>query len=182
MLRDCRPDASRPGLILFTLNRGNVPAVRPIPTDEGDTVESWHLVWREGFLPSFTTDELLQILQALKTDDPRLSQGSTTTPPPLMCVQDWPVECGCLFAYVGAIRHGGFDRNRDDTKNDNPASVGQCEEEFARLCFDADQRLGEPAACRWFLNWFDGEPRDRMRAELAAEIETNLRQRATATA
>ena len=33
------------------------------------------------------------------------------------------------------------------------------------------ERLGEPAACRWFLNWFDDTPRDQMRRELLAEVK-----------
>jgi hypothetical protein len=51
------------------------------------------------------------------------------------------------------------------------------EEYFARLCFEADQRLGEPAVCRWFLNWFDDTPRDVMRRELLAEVERALAER-----
>ncbi len=34
------------------------------------------------------------------SDDPRLTQGSTTTPP-LMCVQDWPVEAACVLGFCG---------------------------------------------------------------------------------
>jgi hypothetical protein len=56
-------------------------------------------------------------------------------------------------------------------------TVGEVEEFFARACFDADQRLGEPAACRWFLNWFDDTPRNRMRHELLEEIELELNKR-----
>ena len=62
--------------------------------------------------------------------------------------------------------------------NDNiEPAVGQVEEHFARCCFEADQRLGEPAACRWFLNWFDDAPRTDMRRELLAEVELALADR-----
>jgi hypothetical protein len=62
-------------------------------------------------------------------------------------------------------------------QGDDLESVGQVEEFFARACFEADHRLGEPAACRWFLNWFDDTPRDQMRRELLAEVELALAQR-----
>ena len=62
------------------------------------------------------------------------------------------------------------------------ATVGQVEEFFAKACYQADQRLGEPAACRWFLNWFDNTPRAEMRRELLAEVELALAVRATAGA
>lgn len=53
----------------------------------------------------------------------------------------------------------------------------QVEEFFARVCFEADQRLGEPAGCRWFLNWFDDTPRDQMRHELLTEVDRTLIER-----
>jgi hypothetical protein len=31
--------------------------------------------------------------------------------------------------------------------------------------------MGEPAAVRWFLNWYDETPRDEMRRKLLAEVE-----------
>jgi hypothetical protein len=40
-----------------------------------------------------------------------------------------------------------------------------------------DQRLGEPAACRWFLNWFDETPRDEMRRLLLPEVQQLLAER-----
>ena len=127
----------------------------------GATMESWRLVWRDGFVPVLSTSGLEALRDALRGDDPRLTQGSTTTPPPLMCVQDWPVEAACALGFCG-------------WQGDELESVGQVEEFFARACFEADQRLGEPAACRWFLNWFDDTPRDEMRRELLAEVEKAL--------
>ncbi|MCE9563842.1 MAG: hypothetical protein K8U57_17505 [Planctomycetes bacterium] len=127
-------------------------------------MESWRLVWREGFAPVVSTTGLESLRAALQSDDPRLTQGSTTTPPPLMCVQDWPVEAACALGFCG-------------WQGDDLETVGQVEEFFARLCFEADQRLGEPAACRWFLNWFDDTPRSEMRRELLAEVERELSER-----
>jgi len=127
-------------------------------------VESWRKVWREGFAPLLSVAELEALRDGLRSDDARLVQGSTTTPPPLMCVQDWPVEAADALAYTGWQGKG-------------LATVGEAEEHFAKLCFEADQRLGEPAACRWFLNWYDDTPRTEMRKELLAEVELVLETR-----
>ena len=127
-------------------------------------MESWRMVWRDGFAPVLSTTGLLSLRDALRVDDPRLVQGATTTPPPLLCVQDWPVEACCALGYCG------WQGDRMDT-------VGEVEEFFAKCCFEADARLGEPAACRWFLNWFDDTPRPDMRRELLAEVELALADR-----
>lgn len=127
-------------------------------------MESWRKVWREGFVPVLPTTGLIALRDALRGDDNRLTQGSTTTPPPLMCVQDWPCEGACALGFCGW--HG-----------DHLETVGQVEEFFAKACYEADARLGEPAACRWFLNWFDDTPRDEMRRDLLAEVELALSDR-----
>jgi hypothetical protein len=127
-------------------------------------MESWRKVWREGFAPVLSTAGLQALRKALASDDGRLTQGATTTPPPLMCVQEWPVEGACALGYCG-------------WQGDGLETVGEVEEFFARSCFEADQRLGEPAACRWFLNWFDDTPRDEMRRELLAEVNLVLAER-----
>lgn len=117
-------------------------------------MESWRKVWRDGFLPQFSPEQRAALKQALETDDPRLLQGATTQPPPLMCVQDWTCEGGCAVSFCAM-----------------PGTVGEVEEFFAAKCFQADQLLGEPAACRWFLNWFDDTPRDKMRRLLLEELQ-----------
>lgn len=124
-------------------------------------MESWRLVWRDGFVPTLSTAGLEALRDALVHDIPQLTQGSTTTPPPLMCVSDWPVEGACALGVCG-------------WRGDNLETVGEVEEFFARACYEADLRLGEPAACRWFLNWFDDTPREEMRSELLREVELAL--------
>jgi hypothetical protein len=128
-------------------------------------MEPWRKVWRDGLVDSLSTKGLIALQDALDHDDARLTQGSTTTPPPLMCVRDWPIEACCA---IGFCAWQGEDRD----------TVGEVEEFFAQACFEADRRLGEQAACRWFLNWFDDTPREVMRAELHDEIELALEQRA----
>lgn len=127
-------------------------------------MESWRTVWREGFAPALSVTGLSALHSALADDDSRLTQGSTTTPPPLMCVQDWPVEAACALGYCG-------------WQGEHLDTVGEVEEYFARCCFEADQRLGEPAACRWFLNWFDDTPRELMIEELLGEVRRELEER-----
>src|SRR5262245_55628396 len=127
-------------------------------------MESWCKVWRDGVEPLLSTEGLEALRQALRNDDPRPVQGATTTPPPLQCVQDWPVESACALGYCGWVGGGR-------------GTGGEVEEFFARMCFEVDQRLGEPAGCRWFLNWFDETPRGQMRVELGQEVERALKLR-----
>jgi hypothetical protein len=130
-------------------------------------MESWRKVWRDGLAPHFSTAGIEALRRALATDDPRLVQGATTVPPPLLCVHDWPVEAACVLGFCG-------------WQGDGLQTVAEVEEYFARLCFEADKAMGEPAACRWFLNWFDDCPRTEARRELLAEVNRNLAQRRSA--
>lgn len=132
------------------------------------TLPAWQHVWRNGFSSSIATAGLVALQAALEADDPRLIQGSTTSPPPLLCVQDWPIEACDPLAF--ALWHAS-----------EMETVGDIHSLWAEACFEADQRLGEPAACRWFLNWADDTPRDVMRRELLAEVERELAIRAEAT-
>jgi hypothetical protein len=127
-------------------------------------MESWRKVWREGLADQISTSGLKALRKALLMDDARLLQGATTSPPPLQCVQDWPVEAACGLGYCG-------------WQGEGRETVAEVEEFFARTCFEADQRLGEPAACRWFLNWFDETPREEMRRLLLPEVDRSLAQR-----
>ena len=127
-------------------------------------MESWKKVWRDGTAPLLSVAHLEALRSALVEDDPRLLQGATTIPPPLHCVQDRPVKAACAFGYCGWI-------------GDGLETVGEVEQFFARMCFDTDQRIGEPAACRWLLNWFDDTPRDEMRQSLLTEVQRTLAQR-----
>jgi hypothetical protein len=129
-------------------------------------MESWRKVWREGLAPLLSVESLEALRGGLVNDDPRLMQGATTTPPPLQCVQDWPVEGACGLGYCG-------------WQGEGLETVAEVEEFFARMCFEVDQRMGEPAACRWFLNWFDETPRDEMRRLLLTEVNRALTERRT---
>lgn len=127
--------------------------------------QAWQKVWREGLSPSISLKGLLALAEALRNNDPRLTQGSTTTPPPLMCVQDWPVEAACALGFCG-------------WQGDGLTTVGEVEEFFAKCCFEADERLGEPAACRWFLNFWDDTPRPECFRLVLQEVDDELAKRA----
>ena len=83
-------------------------------------------------------------------------------------MQDWPVEAACALGFCG-------------WQGDHLDSVADVEEYFARMCFETDQRLGEPAAIRWFLNWFDETPREEMRRQLLGEVNRTLAGRGAAS-
>ena len=100
-------------------------------------MESWRKVWREGLAPMLSTKGLQALKLALVRDDERLTQGATTTPPPMQCVLDWPVEGACVVGYCA-------------WQGDGLETVGEVEEFFAKVCFEADQRpfylgrIGDP--------------------------------------
>ena len=121
----------------------------------------WQHVWRQGIVPLLSEEQLEILQRALRDDDPRLIQGDTTAPPPIQSVKAWPIEGACALTFCG------WQSSQADT-------VEKAHEFFGRLCFEIDQRMGEPAMCRWFLNWFDDTPRPQMRRELLREVELSL--------
>jgi len=160
----------------------------------GDFMTSAEATFKNGFAPHLTTDELTALLTLCETDDPRLTQGSTTTPPPLMCVQDWPCEGGCGLAAVAMFGNRvPLHETTSSPPRGIPAAavvvtpdgrtgyrtVGDVEEFFATRCFDADQTLGEPAAGRWFLNAWDDTPRPEILALVARWCRDILATRTT---
>jgi hypothetical protein len=124
-------------------------------------MENWRRVWREGLVPELAATGLEALRQGLRNDDKELIQGSTTFPPPLQLTQDCQVAGACAVGYAG-------------WKSENLRTVGEVEEFFARACLAADQRLSEPAGCRWFLNWYDETPRAEMRRILLDELNQVL--------
>lgn len=124
-------------------------------------MEAWRKIWREGIAPQLGNGHLQVLRAALLVDDPRLLQGAATSPPPLQCVQDWPVEAACVLGYCG-------------WQGEELKTVAEVETYFAKACFNCDQLMGESAMCRWFLNWFDDTPRPEMRRLLLAEIDATL--------
>ena len=137
-------------------------------------MESWRNAWRQGVAPLLSVAHLEALRTALVEDDPRLLQKATTKPPPLQCVQDWPVEAACLLGYCAVAELGGFGNDAVGVANPNAATVAEVEEFFARMCHAIDEALGEPAACRWLLNHYDDTPREEMRREYLGEVLRSL--------
>jgi hypothetical protein len=147
----------RSSFLLFSAAR-QVPRHR---LSRSSHMESWKKVWCDCVVPLLNVDHLRALETALATDDPRLMQGGTTEPPPLQAVQDWPCEAACALGYCGWI-------------GDGLETVAEVAEFFARMCFEIDRNLGEPAACRWFLNAYDEWSREEMRAALLPEVRAAL--------
>lgn len=122
-------------------------------------------VWRTGFAPQYSELALECLRAGLMADDPNLIQSATTVPPPLQCVQDWPVEACDIVSY------GPWKASETD------GTVGDAEKQFAECCYQADLILGEPAACRFLLNWWDDTPRAEAIAVMLAEVERELSRR-----
>lgn len=127
-------------------------------------MESWRIVFRDGFSKVLSTAGLIALREAIRTDDPRLVQGSTTIPRPLEVAETWPCEGACAMGLCGWL-------------GDGLETIGEVEEFFAKACFEADLLVKSAGGCRWYLNWFDDVPRDVMRRELLAEVELELRRR-----
>jgi hypothetical protein len=131
----------------------------------------WKEVFRRGIAPQLPTDGLAALSAALVKNDRRLLQGATTMPPPLQCVAALPCEGACAIGFCCAF-----------TEPVTLKQVAEVEQFFAQVCFKCDQALNEPAACRWFLNWYDLTPRDEMRVELLGQVEAELFSREVAAA
>lgn len=130
-----------------------------------ESLPSWKSCWRIGFAPRMPAPGLLALRDALRDDDPRLTQGLTTEPPSVSCSELWPCEGACAVAFAGW--KGGL----------GLYSVGDVVEFLGRACDEADRRLGDPKACRWFLEWFDEKPRGEVFPALLEEVERELRRR-----
>ncbi len=120
-------------------------------------MESWRHCFREGLAPILSDAALDALREALEGDDARLIQGATTIPPFSPGHLDAEVEAACALAFP--LWEG-----------DGLRTVGEVDEAWGRMCFEIDLRLGEPAGCRYLLNWYDTTPREEMRRALLAEI------------
>jgi hypothetical protein len=132
-------------------------------------MNTWQHVWREGLAPRLSTAGLHALRRALVSDDDRLLQGATTSPPDLDTLQDEAVEAACAVGYCAW--HG-----------EGLLTVAQVNAQFERICWGADLALKQPAACRVFLHWFDLTPRKEMRRQLLEEVNRTLEERKSVAA
>jgi hypothetical protein len=131
--------------------------------DQINGLEAWRRVWRQGIALSLSTPGLLALRQALVTNDPRLVQGYTAFPV-ANAEGSAPPAAACPLGFAG-------------WQGDGLETIDAIEEAFARTCLEADQRLNEPAAARWFIGWVDETPLEIVRAELLPEIDRELTRR-----
>lgn len=127
-------------------------------------MEKWRRVWRHGLAPHLSRAGLRALQTALLLDDRRLLQGAVSSPPPLDALRGRPVNCACAIGLCG-------------WQGEGLRNIGQVEDYFHRICEAADAVFHEPAACRFFLNWYDDTPRADMRRELLAEVTRALDER-----
>lgn len=132
-------------------------------------MESWRRVFREGVAPQLSLAGLQALARGLIEDDERLMQGSTTAPPPFLCMQECAVDGACGVGYCA-------------WQGDGLRTVGEVVDFFARICYETDQHFGEPTACGWFLNWFDDTPREEMRRLLLPEVQCAIDERSKESA
>lgn len=121
-------------------------------------MEAWKSIWRKAIYELSDDVGLIALRTILASDSSQIIQGATTQPPPLQAVADWPVEASDALTFLF-------------WKGEEGVTVGQAEEAFAIACFKIDQIMGEPAACRHFLNWYDETPRQEMIEKLLTEID-----------
>jgi hypothetical protein len=125
-------------------------------------MEIWRKVWREAVAPLLSLEAIAALAGGLARDDARLLQGQTAAGYP----EEAPCRAACALGYCG-------------WQGDGLETVAEVEEFFGQLCARINERYQEdPAACRWFLNWFDETPREEMRQELLAEVRLELERRA----
>lgn len=129
------------------------------------SLQAWQRVWREGFVPHLNARGLAALRAALVEDAPALIQGATTRPAARGLLPGCEVEAACAISYC-AWQSGGA------------PTVREVQRRFSALCGDCNDRLRDPAACSWFLQWFDETPREQMRAALLVEVEAALAARA----
>ena len=93
-------------------------------------MEKWRRVWRAGLAPHLSRAGLLALQSSLLRDDPRLLQGTVSSPPPLDALRECAVNGACAISWCGWQGQG-------------LRSVGQVEEYFHRTCDAAAAALQE---------------------------------------
>jgi len=148
--------------------------------DEEEATEPWRKTFRRGILPALweMAGGRLGYVKALRAvehyllgdDDGTLCQGNTTEAlGDSFSVRDYPgrgdrpCDGACFVGYL--VWKGGLVKTKAER-----ATINEVEEGFAQMCFLTDKHMGEPAACRWFLNWFDETPMSSVRQPLLREV------------
>ena len=157
--------------------------VTPVLVDDADDPkEPWRKVFRKGFLPAlwklvgregYATGLRAVEEKLLDDDDGSLCQKDTTRAAPQTGLwanhpNDFPGREGCVCESACFVSFVAWKAGVVKPKHER-ATIGEVEEAFAQVCFGIDREMGEPAACRWFLNWFDETPMSDVRQALLME-------------
>lgn len=124
-------------------------------------MESWRQVWRTGIVQQVDSRSLAILWEALKKDDPRIIQGATTVPTPVLQMMDQPVESADVIAFIGWQCFGA-------------AKVAEAEDFWFRVFRESNSKTNCPDSACYFLNWYDSCPRNEMRESLIAEITREI--------
>lgn len=148
--------------------------------DEEEAAEPWRKTFRKGILPAlwekaggrvgYATALRAVERHLLDDEDGTMCQGNTTealgdshSVRDFPGRGDYPCDAASFLAFLAW--KGGLVKAKHER-----ATINEVEEAFAEMCFLIDKNMGEPAACRWFLNWFDETPMSSVRQPLLREV------------
>jgi hypothetical protein len=123
-----------------------------------------------GFAPQFTEATLIALRDALVSDDPRLMQGRTTEPEPVLMHHGLKIECACAIGFCAWVQN-------------QSVTVGEVLIGYGDMLDQADRNLGRMCAYSPFLHAFDDTPREIVfpaMAELVNEILSERQQQVAA--
>ncbi len=126
-------------------------------------MQPWRHAWNKA-APLISTKALTALRRALEDDDVRLIQQRTTHPTALLENHHKPCGGACLLGFCGMA--------------EGLKTVEEVEGYFARMCFEIDQKMGEPAGVRWLLNFWDEEQREFAFCAILAAVCEELKGRA----
>ena len=118
-------------------------------------MEPWRRVFREGIAPQLPLPALEALRRGLLKNDPRLRPGST--------VEIARTGHGIQVIQVCAIGYSAWKGACLETDR-------AIEEFFATVCARANETLGDPGACSYFISWFDNHRREVVFPLLLAEV------------
>ncbi len=124
-------------------------------------MEAWKKVFHDGLVPHLDMYDLGWLKQLLQENSVKLIQGTTVLPSGAWGKEK--AERSCLLGCIGMLR--------------GIQTVDEIEEFFASMCFSIDDTMGEPAACRWLLNFYDDTPRREMIDALLPEVDIALKKK-----
>lgn len=138
--------------------------LRPVDLE----ITAWQRAFRDGIAPNLSDNELACLAEGIRNKDERIVNGCGIVPEPS------PMNSAKTPTHADPVNYAIWVGNKD------VQTVGDLEERSARVMFEADQILGQPAAVRYLLNWIDDNPLETTMPQLLALVEEIIRARAGA--